>query len=226
MKTIGFMPLRKNSKRIPGKNFRLFCGQPLFVYAAEALIKTVDMLVLATDCPEVSSVELFRRFNSSKCCIYHRSDVSATDTAPMEVVVREYLDTVVLDEDDVMIVAQATSPFTRSRDFYLASKTSRYPVFAGVELKKFIWYRNLPLYDHVDRPNSQNLFGLIQETGAFYINSVGNWKRGGRFYGGISLPYILPEWQAIDVDSETDWVIAESMMERYQKDGFPGYSDE
>lgn len=51
MKNVALMPLKANSERVPGKNFRLFCGKPLFRWMLDTLLATedVDLIVINTD---------------------------------------------------------------------------------------------------------------------------------------------------------------------------------
>jgi len=49
--TIALLPLKAHSERIPGKNFRLFCGKPLFRWMLDTLLATdkIDLIVVNTD---------------------------------------------------------------------------------------------------------------------------------------------------------------------------------
>lgn len=49
----------------------------------------------------------------------------------------------------------------------------------------------------------------------FYINTIGNIKKDkNRLSGKISI-YEMPEYTAIEIDEEDDWIIAQKLMEKY-----------
>jgi len=56
MKKIGFIPIRKGSKGIPGKNTRKMVGRPLFTWVlGEALQSNLDEVYVYTDDEDVIS---------------------------------------------------------------------------------------------------------------------------------------------------------------------------
>ena len=69
-KTISFVPVRKGSKSIPGKNIKLFCGKPFVYWVLSELNKSdiIDEIVLATDSLEIKKV--VEGFNLSKVVFY------------------------------------------------------------------------------------------------------------------------------------------------------------
>jgi len=67
----------------------------------------------------------------------------------------------------------------------------------------------------MNRPRRQDFNGVLMENGAFYINTVENIKKySNRLSGRIAI-YEMPEYTAIDIDEEYDWIIAEKIMEKY-----------
>ena len=57
MKVIALLPMKANSERVKGKNFRLFCGKPLFQWILETLrkVERIDQIVINTDARELLS---------------------------------------------------------------------------------------------------------------------------------------------------------------------------
>ena len=54
MKALGFVPLRKGSKGIPGKNKRKMLGRPLFCWVlTEAIFSKLDEVIVFTDDTEI-----------------------------------------------------------------------------------------------------------------------------------------------------------------------------
>src|SRR5688500_10367574 len=49
--TVALLPMKANSERVKGKNFREFCGKPLFRWILDTLLslREVDLVVINTD---------------------------------------------------------------------------------------------------------------------------------------------------------------------------------
>ena len=58
MKRIAIIPARGGSKRIPGKNIKLFCGKPIISYVLDAAkcSNLFDVIHVSTDNQEIASV--------------------------------------------------------------------------------------------------------------------------------------------------------------------------
>ena len=50
-KTVALLPMKANSERVKGKNFREFCGKPLFRWMLDTLLEVdeIDTVVINTD---------------------------------------------------------------------------------------------------------------------------------------------------------------------------------
>lgn len=57
-KVIAVIPARGGSKRVPGKNVKLFGGYPLLAYAIAAarLARTVERTIVSTDAPDIAAL--------------------------------------------------------------------------------------------------------------------------------------------------------------------------
>jgi len=221
MKVYGFIPVRGGSKSIPLKNIRSFCGKPLVFWILKALIesKYVDKIFVATDSNKIK--EVVQSFNFDKVVLYDRDPINATDEAPTESVMLEFLNHYDLERDSLFVLVQATSPFVTSIDIdkaiekYIETKSDS--LLSCARVKKFIWSDDgKPLnYDYMNRPRRQDFQGVLIENGAIYINTVNNiLKYKCRLSGKISI-YEMPEYTNIEIDEEHDWVIAEDIFKRY-----------
>ena len=54
MKIVALLPMKAHSERVPNKNFRDFCGKPLFRWVLDTLLSAVaiDQVVINTDARE------------------------------------------------------------------------------------------------------------------------------------------------------------------------------
>ncbi len=218
---IAFIPARCGSKSISFKNIKEFCNKPLIYWNLNALQNSlnIDKIYVATDCNKIKKI--VESFNFSKVFVYDRNKENAADTSSTENVMLEFINKNSFFDSDIFILVQATSPLTKTADFDKALKQYKEEkadsLLTCIRTKRFFWNKEAkPLnYDYKNRPRRQDFEGLLMENGAFYINTIGNIKKNkNRLSGKISI-YEMPEYTAIEIDEEDDWIIAEKLMEKY-----------
>ncbi len=224
MKVTAFVPIRSGSKSIPDKNIKKFFGKPLVYHVLFALQNSVEVneIVLATDCDEYAKIA--SDFGFSKLKIYKRLPENAQDTSSTESVMLEYIYRENISDDDLFILAQATSPFTTSNDIDNAVRqliySSKDSLLSCVRTKRFFWGQNgVPInYDYQNRPRRQDFEGIFMENGAFYINKVSSIIRNKNRLSGVIEIYEMPEYTALELDEPEDWDIGEIIMTKiYRK---------
>jgi N-acylneuraminate cytidylyltransferase len=216
-----FIPARCGSKSIPKKNIKPFCGKPLIFWNLSQLQATeeIDRIVVATDCEEYEAVVTSFGFN--KVEVYRRRIENARDESSTEDVILEFLAHDNPNPEDLFILAQCTSPFTRSSDFQggiqklLSSGCNS--LLSCVRIKRFFWTENgAPInYDYRERPRRQEFQGTLVENGAFYISIVQNILESKNRLSGKILPYEMPEYSLLEIDEEFDWAVGEMIMQKY-----------
>ena len=218
---IAFVPVRGGSKGIPDKNIKLFLGKPLVFWTLSELEKTksIDKIILATDSLKIMNV--VESFNLKKVQIFQRSSDNASDKSSTESVIFEYLNAANLNQEDNLMLVQVTSPFTTNKNFSesldLILNGDYDSVLSCARVKRFFWNdQGKPMnYDFNKRPRRQEFKGSLIENGALYISKVKNiLKHKNRISGNIGV-YIMPEYTAVEIDVEVDWIIAESLMRKY-----------
>lgn len=224
MKTIAFIPVRGGSKSIPLKNIKQLCGKPLVCWNIEALeaCPQVDEIIVATDSDDIWKTVESRDYKKTK--LYRRSAENACDTASTESVMLEYIKSARLQESDIFMLVQATSPLTESEHFSEALQkyaTDEYDsMLTCVRNYRFFWNEDGSSmnYDYMNRPRRQNFSGMLMENGAFYINTVGKILSNGNRLGGKIGIYEMPEYTATEIDEPDDWMILEKLMRKYKSE--------
>lgn len=133
----------------------------------------------------------------------------------------EYLRETALNDSDIFMLVQATSPLTKASHFKEAiaiyDQEEYDSMLTCVRSYRFFWNaEGTPKnYDYSNRPRRQNFPGELMENGAFYINTVKNIKRDkNRLSGKIGI-YEMPEYTAMEIDEPDDWQILEGLMHKY-----------
>lgn len=221
MKVIAFIPVRGGSKSIPLKNIKSFCGKPLVCWNIEALENClkVDKIIVATDSEEIWETVEKQHYN--KTYLYRRSAENACDKASTESVMLEYIKNVQLEDSNIFMLVQATSPLTETIHFTEALQmyeTGMYDsILTCVRNYRFFWNENGTSmnYDYINRPRRQDFNGMLMENGAFYINTVGNILENKNRLGGKIGIYEMPEYTATEIDEPDDWIILENLMRKH-----------
>ncbi|WP_405295869.1 cytidylyltransferase domain-containing protein [Algibacter sp. Ld11] len=222
MKKIGFIPLRKGSKGIVGKNKRKMVGRPLYTWVlGEALHSDLDLVYIYTDDQSIIDFIAKEYHYTNKVKAVLRSDASATDTASTESAMLEFATQIDYDFD-VFCLLQATSPFTTALDINNCLDTvadGKDSALTVVNTHRFLWNANgTPInYDYNNRPRRQDFEGLLIENGAVYTCTKqvlqNNKNRLGQNIGIVK----MSEDSLQEIDSESDWIVVENLLIERQK---------
>jgi YrbI family 3-deoxy-D-manno-octulosonate 8-phosphate phosphatase len=229
--SIAFVPVRAGSRSIRLKNLRDFCGRPLVAWCLRALQAStrVDRIVVSTDGDAIAEAVL--GLDLPKVVVHRRSAETATDTASTESAMLEYIASAALSDDDLFLLVQATSPFTRAEDidgaFALYDRGGVDSILSGVRSKRFFWGDDgKPVnYDPAARPRRQDFGGYLMENGALYLNRVGNIRAHANRLSGRVAVYEMSEYTGVELDEETDWVVAETLFRQNLPTYFPALPD-
>lgn len=221
MKILVVIPARGGSKRIPRKNVRMMCGKPLILYSVEnakRLRENFDTdIAVTTDDEELGNIVLGQQVD-----VIWRDAALATDKVTLDPVI---FDAVLKMEErkachyDIVITMQATSPTLQAQTVIAAVN-----YFAEHEFDTIISVVNKPhlswtekdgviVKNYEKRLNSQELPKNFLETGGFLITKRACVNEGGRIGQSVNV-YETSANEAIDIDSEEDWIICESILNR------------
>ena len=223
MKKIGIIPLRKDSKGIPGKNKKKMVGRPLFAWVlTEAIFSDLDFVYVFTD--DVEIIEYVEReyYWTSKVKTLLRNEENANDTASTESAMVEF--SMKINHDyDILCLLQATSPLTLAQNINSGlekiTKESFDSAVSVVKTHRFTWNTNgTPQnYDVFNRPRRQDFEGLWIENGAVYCSTKEAFlQSNNRLSGSIGL-IEMPEETLMEIDSLSDWEIIETLLIARQK---------
>ena len=133
----------------------------------------------------------------------------------------EFLEKMQISSDTIFTLIQATSPLTSSEDFIQAHKKyqdNKIDSLLTCTLSHcFFWSKDGKSinYNYNNRPRRQDFDGTYVENGAFYISTAKNIKEHkNRLSGNIGI-YEMPSYTQYELDEEHDFVIIESLMQKY-----------
>ena len=213
------IPARKGSKGIVGKNTRDFCGKPLVMWTIEAVLncKFVDKTIVTSDDQNVLNIaksydNVFIRNRPKELC---EDEVNGWEVAV------DSIDHFELNDKDIIIYLQPTSPLKKKRDVETAYYT--FTMFNDCESliscvrenKMYYGFKMTqgyldPIFHarYLER-RRQELPECFVPNGAIYIIHAGTLKVYKSFYTPRTKPYIMPKERSIDLDDEIDWLLGE-----------------
>lgn len=218
MKKTAIIPLRKDSKGIPGKNKKKMLGRPLFSWVlTEAIFSELDTIYIFTDDKEIVSFIEKEYYWTSKVKALLRNAANATDTASTESAMLEFAEQIDYDFD-ILCLLQATSAMTTA--------TAINAVLDKIELEKydsaltvvnthrFSWNADgTPQnYDVFNRPRRQDFEGLLIENGAAYATTKTAFVTSKNRVSAKTGLVQMPENTLVEIDSMTDWKIVEELL--------------
>lgn len=217
---LAFVPVRIGSKSIPKKNIKLLNGHPLLYWSLRALSQsmTVDKIVFAHDSEEI--LDAVSHMPLERIEAYSRDPVNATDEASTESVMLEYIEKKGINDDDIFVLAQATSPLTTDRDVDAVVRMildkGYDSALSCVRFKRFLWGRDGQSlnYDYLHRPRRQEFDGCMMENGALYASRVSIIRSIKCRIGGSIAIHEMNEDSATEIDEPSDWDIVDTILRR------------
>ncbi|WP_395043871.1 cytidylyltransferase domain-containing protein [Flavobacterium sp.] len=223
MKKIGFIPIRKGSKGIIGKNKKKMLGRPLFTWVlAEAIFSNLDQVYVFTDDDEIIDFIKKEYTWTNKVKALKRNEQNANDTATTESAMLEFAEKI-NNDFEILCLLQATSPLTTSKDIDNAINKITLEHYDSsltvVKTHRFIWnIDGTPKnYDYLNRPRRQDFDGLLIENGAVYCTTNKAFLSSNNRISGKIGVVEMPEETLIEIDSSSDWIIAENLLIERQK---------
>ncbi len=220
MANLAIIPARGGSKRIPKKNIKPFLGKPIIAYSIEAALKSelFDEVMVSTDDKDIAQIAI--QYGAK--VPFLRSADNANDFAVLADVVSEVLDKYSENKKkfESICCILPTAPFITSEkleEAYIKLKENNFDsVFPVLEFS-FPIQRSLKMNsnkvsmvwpDHLNS-RSQDLEPRYHDSGQFYWLNETTFTKEKKLFTNNSGAIIISELHAQDIDTETDWKLAE-----------------
>ena len=223
MKTYAFIFARGGSKGLPGKNIKLFHGEPLIAYSIQLAHKLTDVagVFVSTDCDDIAAVA--ERYSAH---VIKRPAELATDTAREWLAWRHAVTFIRSkgDDFDVFLSLPTTSPLRAESDVeqclkkldaqtdgvITVTEAHRNPYFNMV-IRDENHFSRLMLDKQVyRRQDAPEVFDITTVAYVTRPNFILNDNNNGLFDGRVK-SVIIPKERAIDIDDLFDFKCAEAL---------------
>ena len=219
---VALVPMRHHSERVPGKNYRLVVGRPLYSYILEALLacSEISQVVVDTDSPVIMQ-GISAEFPAVRV-IERPQHLRGGDVPTNEVILHDIQATA----GEFYLQTHCTNPLVRSTTFSNAilAFRERYPehdsLFSVTRLQKRLWdVDGRPLnHDPEVLMRTQDLPPVYEENSCIYIfDREGMQARKNRLG---ERPYLFPmeAEEAWDIDEESDLRMVEFLLTQRLQD--------
>ena len=219
---IAIIPARGGSKRIPRKNIKIFCGQPMIAYAISAAKESglFDRIVVSTEDEEIAQiakkwgaetpflrpVELADDHTATVPVVVHAIEACSALGWKFDNVCCIYPSVPFIQVDDLI---GAINQFAEGKADYCFPVTE-YPSTIQRSLRRLSDGTMQPLYPEFERTRTQDLEPAYYDVGQFYWGKVNSWLSNPKIHSS-GLGYMIPHWRVVDIDTLDDWLRAELM---------------
>ncbi len=226
-KIVALLPMKANSVRVSGKNFRDFCGKPLFRWILDTLlaVEEIDQIIINTDARHILAANGL--VETDRIVIRERKPEICGDHVSMNLVLADDVANV---PADLYLMTHTTNPL-------MSADTIRKAVAAFSEAKAAGTADSLFTVDKVqtrfyradcspvnhDPDNlipTQNLEPWYEENSNLYIFTADSFAKTKARIGKQPMMHEGPYFESIDIDTPADWdfaVVAARFLQEQQK---------
>jgi pseudaminic acid cytidylyltransferase len=218
---VAIIPARGGSKRIPKKNIKDFLGKPIIAYSIETALNSglFDEVFVSTDDNEIAAIA--QKYGAKVPVL--RSEKNSDDfatTSDLLLEVLEYYQTQNITVDSFCCI-YATSPLIQIVDLKAANDlfdTDNFDTVMSAVAFSFPPQRSFQLLENnqieLNFPNeigkrSQDLKSFYHDAGMFYFCKTNSFLASKNIWYGKIGAFCLDEMKVQDIDTETDWKLAE-----------------
>lgn len=208
--------MRHHSQRVPGKNYRLLAGKPLFHHIISNLLAVPEINGILVDTDSEPVMDGLRQHFPSVQVI-DRPEHLRADTVPMnEILIHDTAQA----EADFYLQTHSTNPLLKAETISRAIRQflDEYPVhdslFSVTRLQTRLYDRDGKAINHnpLELLQTQDLPPVYEENSCLYLFTRENLLRRGHRIGERPLMFEIDAGEAWDIDEELDFAICDFLL--------------
>jgi rhamnosyltransferase len=219
---VALLPMKANSARVKGKNFRDFCGKPLFRWVLDTLLEVtlIDLIVINTDAREILKENGLTE--TDKILIRDRPTDICGDFVSMNKIIADDLNNV---SADIYLMTHTTNPLLTQDTIRKAINAYKLALASGASDSLFTVDRIQTRFYKRDgtpinhNPNqllrTQDLEPWYEENSNLYIFNRNSFNNTGARIGDSPHLFVSPKHESIDIDEVEDWDLAVAVKKYY-----------
>lgn len=219
---IAIIPARAGSKRIKNKNIKKFNNKPIIYWSIKAAInsKIFDEVIVSTDSMKIKNIaekygakvpfkrpkKLSGDFTSTRDVIKHAINFLRKKIVKVDDFCCIYPTAPLLEKKTLINSYKIFKKYKKKKYIFSAVKFS-YPAQRGFYINSKNQIR--PMFKNNFKKRSQDLLEIYHDAGQFYMGSIEMIKKNINIFSKEAYPIVLNESLVQDIDTLTDWKIAE-----------------
>jgi CMP-N-acetylneuraminic acid synthetase len=220
LKIVTLLPMKANSERVKGKNFKPLYNKPLFEWILDSLtsLPQISKVVINTDARDILAAN--QLFDSERVEIRDRKPEICGDFVSMNLVIADDIANV---PADVYLMTHTTNPLLSAatiqkalQQFLDARENGSADSLFTVNRFQTRFYRQDGTAINHDPNNlirTQDLEPWYEENSNLYIFTAESFAATGARIGKKPILFETPRLESIDIDDQTDWNLAESVAQ-------------
>lgn len=219
-KIVALLPMKANSERVKGKNFKYFDDKPLFKWILDTLLSLSEIseVVINTDARTILAAN--QLVESKRLIIRDRKPDICGDCVSMNVILADDIANV---PADIYLMTHTTNPLLgaatiqRALQAFLAAKETGIAdsLFTANRLQSRFYRHDVTPINH--DPNNlirtQDLEPWYEENSNLYIFSAESFSQTNARIGKKPLIFETPRLESIDIDDQAGWDLAEAVVQ-------------
>ena len=214
---VAFVPMRHSSERVPGKNYRLFAGRPLYHHIVQTLLDCpqINLVCIDTDSPTIIE-DTAAHFPQVKVLL--RPEHLRDGATPMNDVL---LNSVAQVQADFYLQTHSTNPLLRAETVSRAidqflSQSEHDSLFGVTRLQtRFYDAKGKPMnHDPEILLRTQDLPPVYEENSNLYIFTESILKARQNRIGYNPMMFEIDREEAWDIDEDIDFRVAEFLYQQ------------
>jgi len=218
-KVVALLPMKANSERVKGKNFKLLAGKPLFQWILDALLEnnSIDQVVINTDAKQILLDNGLKE--SERVVIRERKTELCGDMVSMNLILADDIKNV---PADTYLMTHTTNPLITHNTIsdalhkYHENNSKHDSLFSVNKIQTRFYREDITPVNH-DPDNllrTQDLELWFEENSCLFIFSAESFAKTNARIGKTPMMYITPALESVDIDEPEDWEMASALAER------------
>ena len=210
--------MRHHSQRVPGKNYRILAGKPLFHHIIETLLAVPEIIQIVVDTDSVPVMDGLRQ-DFPQIKIIHRPENLQADDVSMN-------DILIYDTDqiqaDFYLQTHSTNPLlkpetvSRAIRSLLADYPNRDSLFSVTRLQTRLYFQDGHAVNHDPAVliQTQDLPPVYEENSCLYIFTRETLLKRHHRISERPIMFEMEAEEAWDIDEELDFAITDFLLRR------------
>jgi CMP-N-acetylneuraminic acid synthetase len=218
LKLVALVPMRHHSQRVPGKNYRMLAGRPLFHHIIETLLAVPEITQVVVDTDSDPVMDGLRA-DFPQVKIIDRPEHLRADDVSMNDILMYDMDQV---RADFYLQTHSTNPLlkpetvSRAVQAFFADYPTHDSLFSVTRLQTRLYFQNGSAINHDPSIliQTQDLPPVYEENSCLYIFTSQNLLKRNHRIGEKPLMFEMDADEAWDIDEELDFAITDFLLRR------------